>query len=46
MEIKHHSKDKYLKSLMDETMYGKAMALNVIHKINCKLTFFVVKIIF
>ena len=37
MQIKHHSKVKYLGCLMDETMSGEAMALNIIHKINNKL---------
>ena len=34
IQIKQHSKVKYLGCLMDETMSGEAMALNVIHKIN------------
>ena len=46
IQIKQHSKVKYLGSLMDKTMSGKAMALNVIHKINNKLNFFIVKMIF
>ena len=36
MQIKQHSKIKYLGSLMDQTMSVEAMALNVIHKINDK----------
>ena len=39
MEIKKHFKVKYLGCLMDETMSGEAMALNVIHKIKNKLKF-------
>ena len=38
-QIKEHSKVKYLGCLMDETMSGEAMALNIIHKINNKLKF-------
>ena len=37
IQIKQHSKVKYLGCLMDETMSGEAMALHVIHKINKKL---------
>ena len=39
IQIKHHSKVKYLGCLMDETMSGEAMALYVIHKINNKIKF-------
>ena len=39
IEIKQHSKVKYLGCLMDETISGEAMALYVIHKINNKLKF-------
>ena len=39
MQIKQYSKVKYLGCLMDETMSGEAIALNVIHKINSKLKF-------
>ena len=39
IQIKQHSKVKYLGCLMDETMSGEAMALYVIHKINNKLKF-------
>ena len=39
IQIKQHSKVKYLGCLMDETMSGEAMALHVIHKINSKLKF-------
>ena len=39
MQIKQHSKVKYLGCLMEETMSGEAMAFNVIHKINSKLKF-------
>ena len=34
IQIKQHSKVKYLGCLMDETISGEAMALYVIHKIN------------
>ena len=46
MQIKQHSKVKYLGCLMDETMSGEAMALNVIHKINNKLKFLYRKNVF
>ena len=39
IQIKQHSKVKYLGCLLDETMSGEAMALNVVHKINNKLNF-------
>ena len=39
IQIKQHSKVKYLECLMDETMSGESMALYVIHKINNKLKF-------
>ena len=39
IQIKQHSKVKYLGCLMDEAMSGEAMALNVIRKINNKLKF-------
>ena len=40
IQIKQHSKVKYLGCLMDETVSEEAMALNVINKINNKLKFF------
>ena len=47
IQIKQHSKLKYLGYLMDETMSGETMALNIIHKINNKLKFlYVVKMLF
>ena len=46
IQIKQHSKVKYLGCLMDETMSGEAMALNVIHKINNKLKFLYRKNVF
>ena len=46
MQIKQHSKVKYLGCLMDETMSGETMTLNVIHKINNKLKFLYRKKIF
>ena len=39
IQIKQHSKVKYLGCLMDETMSGEAMTLYVTHKINNKLKF-------
>ena len=39
IQIKQHSKVKYLGCLIDETMSGEAMALYIIHKINNKLKF-------
>ena len=46
MQIKQHSKVKYLECLMDEAMSGKAMAFNVMHKINNKLKFLYRKNVF
>ena len=46
IQIKQHSKVKYLGCLMDEIVSGEAMTLNVIHKINNKLHFFIVKVFF
>ena len=37
IQVKQHSKVKYLGCLFDETMSGEAMALNVVNKINNKL---------
>ena len=39
MQIKQHSKVKYLECLLDETMSGEAMAFNVMNEINNKLKF-------
>ena len=39
IQSKQHSKVKYLGCLLDETMSGEAMALNVVNKINNKLKF-------
>ena len=39
IQIKQHSKVKYIGCLMDETMSKEAMTLNVIHKINNKVKF-------
>ena len=39
IQIKQQSKVKYLGCLLDETMSGEAMALNVVNKINNKLKF-------
>ena len=39
MQIKQHSKLKYLGCLMDEAMPRKVMEINVIHKSNNKLKF-------
>ena len=46
IQIKQHSKVKYLRCLLDETMSGEAMALNIVNKINKNLKFFIVKIVF
>ena len=37
IQIKQHSKVKYLGCLLEETMSGKAMVLNIVNKINKKL---------
>ena len=39
-EIQKHFKVRYLGCLLDKTVSGEAMALNVINKINNKLKFF------
>ena len=39
IQIKQHSKAKYLGCMLDETMSGETMALSVINKINNKLKF-------
>ena len=39
IQIKQHSKVKYLGCMLDETMSGETMALSVISKINNKLKF-------
>ena len=39
IQIKQHSKVKYLGCMLDETMSRKTMALSVINKINNKLKF-------
>ena len=46
MQIKRSSKVKYLGCLIGDKMSGGAMALNVIHKINKKLKFYIVKMVF
>ena len=46
MQIKQHFKVKYRRCLMDETMSGEAMTVNVIHKINKKLKFIYCKMFF
>ena len=40
IQIKQHSKVKYLGCMLDETISGETMALSVINKINDKLKFF------
>ena len=40
IQIKQHSKVKYLGCMLDETISRETMALFVIHKINNKLKFF------
>ena len=39
IEIKQHAKVKYLGSILDESLSGESMALNVIDKINSHLKF-------
>ena len=39
VEIKQHSKVSYLGCILDESLSGESMALNVINKINSKLKF-------
>ena len=39
IQIKQHSKVKYLGCMLDETRFGETMALSVINKINNKLKF-------
>ena len=39
IQIKQHSKVKYLECMLDETMSRKTRALSVINKINSKLKF-------
>ena len=46
IQIKQYSKSKYLRYILDETISGEAMALNVVNKINNKLKFLYRKNIF
>ena len=47
IQIRQHWKVNFLGCLMDgEVMSGEVMAFNIIHKINNKLKFFIVKIFF
>ena len=39
IEIKQHAKVKYLECILDESLSGESMALNVIDKINSYLKF-------
>ena len=39
IEIKQHAKVKYLGCILDESLSGESMALNVIDKINSRLKF-------
>ena len=39
MQIKQHSKVKYLGCLLDETMSGETVVLSIVNKINIKLKF-------
>ena len=39
IEIKQHSKVKYLGCILDETLNGESMALSVLNKVNAKLKF-------
>ena len=38
IEIKQHAKVKYLGCILDESLSGESMALNVINKMNSRLT--------
>ena len=44
IEIKQHSKVKYLGCILDETLSGDSMALGVLNKVNAKLKFLYRKI--
>ena len=39
IEIKHHAKVKYLGCILNESLSGESMALNVIDKANSRLKF-------
>ena len=39
MEIKQHAKVKYLGSILDQSLFGESMALNVVDKIHSRLKF-------
>ena len=39
IEIKQHAKVKYLECILDESLSGESMTLNVIDKINSRLKF-------
>ena len=39
MQIKQHSKVRYLGCLLDETMSGETVVLSIVNKINIKLKF-------
>ena len=41
IQIKQHSKVKYLGCMLDEIMFGQTIALSVTDKINEKLKFFI-----
>ena len=38
-EIKEYEKVKYLGCILDQSLYGESMALNVINKVNSRLKF-------
>ena len=45
-KIKQHVKVRYLGCILDESLSGESMALNVIDKINSRLKFLLDKIVF
>ena len=46
IEIVQHAKVKYLGCILNESLFGESMALNVIDKINSCLKFYKDKIVF
>ena len=38
-EIKQYAKVKYLACILDQSLFGDSMALNVIYKVNSRLKF-------
>ena len=46
IQLKQHSKNKYLRFLLDKAIFGEAMALNIVNEINNRLKFLYRKNIF